>query len=53
LFIECNFPTAFSWYALVQTVFFFNLFKNFHSNAYKQKQINNNNNNNNNLKKIK
>jgi hypothetical protein len=52
LFIECNFPTAFSWYALVQTVFFFNLFKNFHSNAYKQKQINNNNNNNN-LKKIK
>jgi hypothetical protein len=45
LFIECDFPTAFSWYALVQTVFFFNLFKNFHSNAYKQKQINNNNNN--------
>ncbi|KAK4019678.1 hypothetical protein OUZ56_001691 [Daphnia magna] len=53
LFIECNFPTAFSWYALVQTVFFFQLFKNFHSKAYKPKQNINNNNNNNDLKKIK
>lgn len=34
LFIECDFPTAFSWWSVVQALLFFNLFKNFHSQTY-------------------
>lgn len=34
LFVECNFPTAFSLWSVVQTVLFLSLFKNFHSKAY-------------------
>jgi hypothetical protein len=35
LFIECDFPTAFSWWSAVQALLFFNLFKNFHTKTYK------------------
>nr|UTO68440.1 elongation of very long chain fatty acids protein 1 [Daphnia magna] len=34
LFVECNFPTAFSLWSVVQALLFLSLFKNFHSKAY-------------------
>jgi hypothetical protein len=34
-FIECNFPTFYRWFFVVQSIMFFILFKRFHSRAYK------------------
>ena len=37
LFVDCDFPIGYFWWASTQTVIFFFLFKNYHSGAYSGK----------------